>query len=93
MAKIDQALRAVEAQKKPTTPAQILAELIPLVRKFEPMAELDFSFYTDAITICDMSAPNALRYGILYTRFDLDDDLHKKSGELERRVNAFMKGD
>lgn len=72
------------------SPAELIREWAPLVRNINPMAELDFSFSQDAITICDMTVPNALRYGALFHRNEIDDNFHKIGGEVERRVRAFM---
>jgi len=75
----------------PQQPADIIREWTPLLRKIDDNAELDFSFAKDAITICDMRVPNALRYGVLYGRRDLQDGLHKLPGDFERRVRDFMR--
>jgi hypothetical protein len=71
-------------------PSELMREWAPHVRSLNPMAELDFSFSKDAIVICDMTVPNALRYGVLYTRAEINDGLYKLAGDIDRRVNAFM---
>lgn len=83
------------AKQRPTPPPPQPAELVrqwaKLVRDIDVDAELDFSFAKDAITICDMRAPNALRYGVLFTRKELDDLAYRKPDEIERRVREFMR--
>lgn len=86
---------AAHAKKSPPPVRASLAELIqrwtPGVRAiFGYDAELDFAFVRDAITICDMRVPNALRYGDLFTRKEIEDNVHLTAGEVERRVRAFM---
>lgn len=76
--------------ERPKQPAELIREWAPIVREINPMAELDFSFANDAITICDMTVPNALRYGNLFTRYEVLDCIYKLPGELEKRVRAFM---
>jgi hypothetical protein len=76
---------------KSTQPADLVREWIPLVRDIDRFAEIDFSYRDDAITICDMRAPAALRWGILYRRHELQDNLYKIQGDLERRVKEFMR--
>lgn len=76
--------------EKPKQPAELIREWAPLARSISPMAELDFSFSKDAITICDMTVPNALRYGDLFRRAEINDNLYKLPGEVERRIRAFM---
>ncbi len=60
------------------------------LRDIEPMAELDFSWSHDAVTICDMRIPNALRYGDLYSSAEVARGDDRKPGDFERRVRAFM---
>ncbi len=74
----------------PDQPADLVRKWSAQLRQTEPMAELDFSFSRDAITICDMRVPTALRYGDLYTRAEIEDNLHRVDGDMERRVAAFM---
>jgi hypothetical protein len=76
--------------ERPKQPAELMREWAPMVREINPMAEIDYSFNQDAITICDMTFPNALRYGVLFKRHELEDNLHKPPGEIDRRVRAFM---
>jgi hypothetical protein len=75
----------------PPQPADYIRQWAPMVRAIDENAELDFSFAKDAITICDMRIPNALRYGNLFTRTELAAEAHKKPGEVERRVREFMR--
>jgi hypothetical protein len=76
--------------EQPKQPAELVREWNQAVRAINPMAELDFAFAADAITICDMTVPNALRYGILFKRAEINDGLYKLPGEIEKRVRAFM---
>lgn len=78
---------APEPQKQP---ADLVREWSPLLREIEPDAVLDFSWARNAITICDMRRPNALRYGDLYTAAEIANGLHKAFGDFEKRVGAFM---
>lgn len=71
-------------------PADLIREWSPLLREIEPDAVLDFSWTRNAITICDMRRPNALRYGDLYTAVEIAHELHKTFGDFEKRVSAFM---
>jgi len=82
--------RKVKAAVAPMQPADLIRQWAPLVHAWEPMAELDWSFNQDAITISDMRVTNALRYGVLYTRHEIEDCLYKIDGDLERRLKAFM---
>lgn len=75
----------------PVQPADLIREWAPMLKRIDPNAELDFSFAQDAITICDMRVPNALRYGVLYGRRDIQEGLHKVAGDFERRVREFMR--
>lgn len=74
----------------PLQPADYIRQWVPMVRAIDENAELDFSFAKDAITICDMRVPNALRYGNLFTRKELQEG-KPASGEVERRVREFMR--
>ena len=60
------------------------------LREIEPEAELDFSWSRDAVTICDMRMPNALRYGDLYKSAEIARDEDLRPGDFEKRVAAFM---
>ena len=71
-------------------PADLIREWSPILLEIEPDAVLDFSWARNAITICDMRQPNALRYGDLYTGSEIDGGMYKVAGDFERRVNAFM---
>jgi hypothetical protein len=79
-----------KAPPRPKQAADLIAEWTPIVRAIDPNAELDFSFMKDAITICDMRRPSSLRYGTLYTREELLDNLYKLHGDMEKRVRDFM---
>lgn len=72
-------------------PADLIAEWAPWVKTNFPFVELDFSFSQNAITICDMRVPNALRYGVLYKKDETEMGEHKKPGDLERRIREFMR--
>lgn len=74
----------------PPQPADYIRQWAPMVRAIDENAELDFSFTKDAITICDMRIPNALRYGNLFTRTELQKG-QPAPGEVERRVREFMR--
>ena len=74
----------------PPQPADYIRQWAPMVRAIDENAELDFSFTKDAITICDMRIPNALRYGNLFTRKELQEG-KPALGEVERRVREFMR--
>ena len=76
----------------PPQPADLIREWAPWLRRFEPSAEIDFSWSRDAITICDMRTPNALRYRDLYTTAELVNGDHKRVGDVDRRVRSFMEG-
>lgn len=75
----------------PPQPADLVRQWGPLVRSIDPHIELDFSFAKNAIEICDMRVPNALRYGVLFTRKEIDEGVYKKPDEIERRVREFMR--
>jgi hypothetical protein len=83
------------AKQRPAPPPPQPAELInrwrDLVRSIDECAELDFSFAKNAIEICDMRVPNALRYGVLFTRREIDEGAWRRPDEIERRVREFMR--
>lgn len=70
--------------------ANCIVEWSRKLREIEPEAELDFSWVRDAVTICDMRMPNALRYGDLYKSAEIARDEDLKPGDFEKRVAAFM---
>ena len=76
-------------KSNPPQPADLIRDWSRWLRNFEPMAELDFSWPKQAITICDMRVPNALRYGILYTVAEVANEAYSDA-DRERRVKAFM---
>lgn len=73
----------------PVQPADLVRQWAPLAREIYGV-ELDFSFSRDAITMCDMRTPNALRYGDLFTRKELQEGRPLLS-EVERRIREFMR--
>lgn len=71
-------------------PAAVMPKLIRRVRDlFGLDVELDFSWADDAIIVCDMRVPSALRYSILYTRTDIQKSLGKFP-DLSSRIQKFM---
>lgn len=76
--------------ERPPQPADLLRQWTRLARGIDGNVELDFSFSRDAITMCDMRAPNALRYADLFTRKELADGQPALS-EVERRIREFMR--
>jgi hypothetical protein len=74
----------------PPQPADLIRQWQPLAYGVSDAAELDFSFVKDAITICDMRVPNALRYGVLFTRRELQ-ERRRTADEVEQRVREFMR--
>lgn len=75
----------------PPQPAELIDRWRSLVKSIDEHTELDFSFAKNAITICDMRMPNALRYGTLFTRKECDEGVWRKPDEIERRVREFMR--
>ena len=75
--------------ERPAQPADLVRQWGPLIREIESDAEIDFSFSKDAITICDMRAPAALRYGVLFKRAELTP--RPSDDEVRRRVREFMR--
>ena len=71
-------------------PADLIVLWTPMLKRLEPDLEIDYSFAKDAITMCDMRRPSALRYGNLYTGEELDRGEYRKVGDIERRVRSFM---
>lgn len=90
MAQIDKAIKAEKEKARVKSPAELIAEFNPIAKAIDKKIELDYSFYRAAITICDMTVPNAMRYGDLYTLDELHENLHKIPGDLVRRIKAFM---
>jgi len=80
---------APKKKSQPRQPNDLIRDWTRWLRDFEPMAELDFSWPKQAITICDMRVPNALRYGILYTVAEIANEAYSDT-DRERRVKAFM---
>lgn len=77
----------------PPQPADLVREWTPIAKEIDPAAELDFSFARDAITICDMRTPNALKYCDLFTRRELEQTrgFRPTTEEVERRIRKFMR--
>lgn len=74
---------------EPVQPADLVRQWASLAREIDGV-ELDFSFSRDAITMCDMRTPSALRYGDLFTRKELQEGRPSLS-EVERRIREFMR--
>jgi len=71
-------------------PTEVLPELRYRVNSlFGAGIELDFSWADDAITMCDMRVPSALRYRTLYTRQDIQKSLGQFP-DLKERLQKFM---
>ena len=78
------------SEKAEFQPAAVLPKLIYHLKGLVGSnAELDFSWKDDAITICDMRIPSALRYGVLYTRKEIQ-DLEGEFPDFKARVSKFM---
>lgn len=76
--------------ERPPQPADLVRQWAKLARNIDDNVELDFSFSRDAITMCDMRAPSALRYADLFTCKELGEGQPALS-EVERRIREFMR--
>lgn len=81
----------IEVALRKMQPADYIETWAPMLRAIEPEAELDFSFSHDAIVIIDKRVPSAQRVGVLYARHELEDNLHHAAGDIEKRMNEFLR--
>jgi len=79
------------APRRPRFCQEFLDHWNPRIRGMFDCVELDYSYFHRGISVTDMRIPSALRHAKLYSEAEVNDRVDLEEGDLERRVDAFLR--